>query len=62
MVGLEFLQGAGRVNPAKLSPHLAQLKHLEFIHMQETTAAEIATWRERLPDSYAVLHCPAGEN
>jgi hypothetical protein len=45
------------IDPA--APHLAQLKHLEFIKMPHATAAESAQWRERLPPRYAVLHCPS---
>lgn len=58
VVGLEFLQGATRVDPSKLAPHLAQLKYLEFIQMPHSTAEETERWRERLPERYAVLHCP----
>jgi hypothetical protein len=58
VVGLEFLEGASRVDTAKLTPHLAQLKHLEFIKLPQSTAADSAKWRNRLPERYAVLHCP----
>jgi hypothetical protein len=57
-VGLELHVGTPRVDPAKLAPHLAQLKHLEFIKMPHATVEETVQWRERLPDKYAVLHCP----
>ena len=59
MVGLEFLRGVSQVDPAKLAPHLAQLKNLEFIHLSQATAKETAKWRERLPERYAVMHGPA---
>jgi hypothetical protein len=58
-VGLEFHFGPPQVDAAKLAPHLAQLKHLEFIKMPHATAEETARWRQRLPDEYAVLHCPS---
>ena len=59
MVGLEFLQGATRVDPAKLAPHLAELKSLEYIKLPGATTKEMVQWRQRLPDRYAVLNCPA---
>ena len=57
MVGFEFSQGAARVDAAKLAPHLAKLKYLEFIKLPQSTAKEAARWRERLPERYAVVHC-----
>lgn len=55
VVGLEF-HASSRLDPARLAPHLAQLKHLEFIKMPHASVEE---WSERLPDKYAVVHCPS---
>ena len=59
VVGLEFLGGTNRIDPAKLAPHLAQLEYLEFIKMPPATAKVTKKWRDGLPDRYAVLHCEA---
>lgn len=59
MVGLEFFQGASQVDPAKLAPHLARLEYLKYVELPQSTANEAAKWRKRLPERYAVLHCPS---
>jgi hypothetical protein len=59
VVGLEFRYGAPSVDPARLAPHLAQFKHLEFVKLPHATPQEAAQWRKRLPPRYAVLHCPS---
>lgn len=59
MVGLEFTGGTPSVDPAQLAPHLAELKHLEFIKMPHSTLAETEQWRQKLPPRLAVFHCPS---
>ena len=57
VVGLEFLRGGTQIDPTNLAPHLAQLKHLQYIKLPDATATETARWRDRLPEQYAVVHC-----
>ena len=57
-MGLEFRHGTPQIGPAKLAPHLAQLKYLEFIKMPHSTPDETERWREELPEQLAVFHCP----
>ena len=58
VVGLEFTGGTPSGDPAQLAPHLAELKHLEFIKMLNSTLEETEQWREKLPQRLAVFHCP----
>ena len=58
VVGLEFSHGTPSVDPAKLAPHLAELKQLEFIKMPNSTLEETEQWREKLPQGLTVFHCP----